>query len=260
MLLFGFSCEWNSAFVFSSLTQRAVFHLFSLYLSVFFLSLLPSRLPARSLTSCALVSFLLFFCSTCPPLLKDPFNNTFPVHILHIRKPAFSLLCSLPPHSLPFFLFLPPSLLLILSAFSLQQCSVWFDLSVCRAATPPCFHLTRADEACRHFSTVYFQSRVCFLESLCVPDHCLHYHTSTMLLSPRVPHHHLHADSTTHLLGSTERLSLLSDISNLYGEALQEWGSLWWRGSHIQSSLTQTLCWHLCVSDFNKQFVPLGSS
>ncbi len=155
-----------------------MFHLFTLYLSVYFLFLLPFT----SLTSHRWLLVLLFL-SCC----------SF-VHILHMHKPKFPLL---PPHSLDFFPFLPLSLLLILTAFSLQQCSVWFDLSVCRAATPPCFHLTRAGEACRHFTTTHFQRRACFLESLGVPHHCLRYRISTILLSLTVFHNLLHADSGT---------------------------------------------------------------
>lgn len=172
----------------------------SLLVSVLSLSAAPHVFVFLYLTSCSLVSVLLFFCSTCPPFLE------FSAHILHTTKPKFPLLPFLsflppPPHSLPFFPFLPLflslSLLLILTAFSLQQCSVWFDLSVCRAATPPCFHLTRAGEACRHFTTAHFQRRACFLESLCVPHHCLHYHISTILLSLTLFHNPLHADSGT---------------------------------------------------------------
>lgn len=197
------------------LSRPAVFHLFILYLSVYFLSLLPFTSSFLLLASCSFVSFLLFFCSTCPPLLKVSLNNTFSVHILHIRKPGFSLLLFNPPTPCSSFPFSLPLFLLILAAFSLQQCSVWFDLSVCRAATPPYFHLTQADEACRHFTTVHFQSSVCFLESLCVPDHCLHHHTSTMPLSLRVLHNHLHADSgTTFIRYHKKTFFLPCDISN----------------------------------------------
>ena len=190
----------------------------SLCTSVSFLFLLPPPplLLSVQLTSCRLVSLLLF-CSTCPHRLHVSFNRTVLVNIFHITKPTFSsvssflssfpfyfpFLSTLPPHSLTVFPFLPPSLLLILAACSLQQCSVWFDLSVCRAATPPCFYLTRADEACGHFTTAHFGSRAFFPESLCVPDHCLCYHTCTILLSLVISHNHIHADNGTSFIWYT---------------------------------------------------------
>lgn len=164
---------------------------------------------------------------------------------------------SLPPvPPLPLFSFLPPSLLLILAAFSLQRCSVWFDLSVCRAATPPCFHLTRADEACRHFTTVHFQSRVCFLESLCVPDHCLCYHISTILLSLTVFHNPLlHAASGTTLFCTTDTPFRLIAISNFCWKPLQHCTSLRWLDSEIQGCAVLSWLCYICVSDFGWGFI-----
>lgn len=181
----------------------AVFHFFTFYFYVYFFFLLS--LTCWSSYRWLFVVLFLSCCSFVLPVLH--FNDTFPWNTFHVTKPTFPVflpfcphfLCfpslfSLPPHSWPFHPFLPASIPLILAASSLQQCSVWFDLSVCWAATPPCFHLTRADEACGHFTTAHFQSGECFLESLCVPDQCLHYHTVLLAL---MVFHHIHADNDT---------------------------------------------------------------
>lgn len=95
--------------------------------------------------------------------------------------PSISFCPSFSP-SLP-FLCDPPRL------FSPADSGLIWSVSLAGLQHLRSFHLTQTDEACRHFTTVYFHSRLCFLESSCVPDCCLCHSSSTRRvltsLSPR---------------------------------------------------------------------------
>lgn len=101
------------------------------------------------------------------------------LHVLYIGKKTFFILPNALNLFLPFFSSSLPPTFEPRCLFSPAEFGLIWSVSLAGLQHLCSFHLTRADEACRHFATACFRSRRCFLESSRVPDCCLCHSIST---------------------------------------------------------------------------------